>query len=325
MGLYPLFADLAGREVLVVGGGEVAARKIAALLRAGAVVRLHTHAIGHADIQAAVDAGRIECLPGQFDPAWLDTVWLVVAATDDHAFNAQLAAEAGRHRRLINVVDDAALSTYQVPAVVDRSPLVVAISSAGAAPMLARRIRERLETLLDPATGALAGLFSLHRGRIREALPDLALRRRWFERILDGRLDAVADAPHVLEASFLRELEAAAALGQVQGSVATVAAVAPDLYTLRALRALNEADLILVGPGVEDGALEPARRDASRVAVSSDAAAAAQACHEAGEGARVIYLHAQGASSRSSEVLEAACASAGVAFRRIPGVSCTIP
>ena len=321
MGLYPLFADLAGREVLVVGGGEVAARKITALLRAGAAVRMHTHAIGHADIQAAVDQGRIECLAGQFDPAWLDDVWLVVAATDDHAFNAQLAVEAGRRRRLINVVDDAALSTYQVPAVVDRSPLVVAISSAGAAPMLARRIRERLETLLDPATGALAGLFAVHRESIRKALPDLALRRRWFERILDGRLDAVAASPDALEAGFLRELEAAAAMGQVRGSVATVAAVEPDLYTLRALRALNEADLILVGPGVEEGALEPARRDATRIPVASDAVAAEQACDEATGGARVIYVHARAAFPHGSKVLEAACANAGVAFRSIPGVS----
>lgn len=325
MGLFPLFADLVGREVLVVGGGEVAARKIAALLRAGALVRMHTHAIGHPDIQAAVEEGRITCLHGDFDPAWLDTVWLVVAATDDHAFNAGLAAEAGRRRKLINVVDDAALSTYQVPAVVDRSPLVVAISSAGAAPMLARRIRERLETLLDPATGALAGLFARHRERIRAALPDLALRRRWFERILDGRLDAVAAAPEALEAAFLRELESAGASGTVRGSVSTVVAVEPDLYTLRALRALNEADLILVGPGVAGDALEPARRDATRVAVASDAAAAEHACREAGDGARVIYVHAEASPGGSSGLLEAACAGAGVPFRRIPGVSPAVP
>lgn len=325
MGLYPLFADLAGREVLVVGGGEVAARKIAALLRAGAEVHLHTRSIDHPDIQAAVDAGRIACLHGEFDPAWLDAVWLVVAATDDHAFNAALAAEAGRRRRLVNVVDDAVLSTYQVPAVVDRSPLVVAISSAGAAPMLARRIRERLETLLDPAIGTLAGLFARHRERIREALPDLALRRRWFERILDGRLDPVAADPQALEAAFLGELDAAAARGDVRGSVSAIAAVEPDLLTLRALRALNEADLILVGPEVRPEALEPARRDASRVAAGSADEVARLAVMHAGDGARVVYLYAARAGGDGIDRVEAACANAGVAFRRIPGVPVKIP
>ena len=311
MGLYPLFADLAGREVLVVGGGEVAARKVAALLRAGADVRLHTRDIGHPDIQAAVDEGRITCMQGEFDPAWLDGVWLVVAA---------LAAEAGRRRRLINVVDDAALSTYQVPAVVDRSPLVVAISSAGAAPMLARRIRERLETLLDPATGALAGLFARHRERIRMALPDLSLRRRWFETILDGRLDAVAGDAGALEATFLAELDAAGARGAVQGSVSAIAAVEPDLLTLRALRALNEADLILVGPGVRKDALEPARRDASRLDVASADEGAELAARHAREGERVVYLYVDSQAGGETGPVEAACANAGVAFRSIPGV-----
>ena len=320
MGLFPLFADLEGRQVLVVGGGEVAARKIAALLRAGAAVCLHTRVIGHPDIQQAVDQGQITVLSGEFDPAWLDAAWLVVAATDDHPFNAALAAEAGARRKLINVVDDAALSTYQVPAVVDRSPLVVAISSAGAAPMLARRVRERLEILLAPATGALAQLFARHRERIRAALPDLSLRRRWFERVLDGRLDAVAGSAQTLEAAFLAELERAGADGQVAGSVATVPAGEPDLYTLRALRALNEADLILVGPAVGQEAIEPARRDATRVTVSSDEAAASRAVEEARAGARVVYLFA-GQQAGSTAVLQAACTSAGVAFRRIPGVT----
>ncbi len=325
MALYPLFADLAGREVLVVGGGEVAARKIAALLRAGADVRIHTRAIGHPDIQAAVDQGRITCLGGDFDPAWLDGVWLVVAATDDHAFNSILATEAGRRRRLINVVDDAALSTYQVPAVVDREPLVVAISSAGAAPMLARRIRERLETLLDPATGALARLFARHRERIRAELPDLSLRRRWFERILDGRLDAVTASPEKLEAAFLEELHAAGSTLSVSGSVAAIAAVEPDLYTLRALRALNEADVIVVGPGVDAAALEPARRDATRRSVASYAAAAEMACRAAGEGARVVYLYDASHAGVETEGLGDACGKAAVAFRRIPGVSMAAP
>ncbi len=108
------------------------------------------------------------------------------------------------------MVDDAVLSTFQVPAVVDRAPLMVAISSGGAAPMLARRVRERLETLLDPSLGMLAALFGRHRERIREQLPELAARRRWFERMLDGRMDQSLGAGAAqAEEAFVGELERA--------------------------------------------------------------------------------------------------------------------
>lgn len=307
MSLYPLFADLAGREVLVVGGGEVAARKIAALLKAGALIRLHAQEIAHDDVAAWLRAGTIQRLPGEFDPAWLDVVWLVVAATDDVAFNAHLADEAGRRRRLVNVVDDAVLSTFQVPALVDRSPLMVAISTAGTAPMLARRLRERLEVMLDPGLGALAGLFGRHRARIREALPDMRARRRWFEQMLDGRIEASlgqGDAAGA-EAVFLSSLEGAAGM-DVRGSVTLV--IAPDdadLLTLRALRALNEADTIIVGRGVGERALEPARRDAHRVVADRDPVGQTMAL--ASEGAHVV-LALPRADPALAAALKVACA-----------------
>lgn len=325
MALYPLFADLEGREVLVVGGGEVAARKIAALLKARAQVRLYAREILHADVAQALADDRLERLSGEFDPAWLDAAWLVVAATDDNAFNAQLAAEAGRRRRLINVVDDAALSTFQVPAVVDRSPLVVAISSGGMAPMLARRIRERLETMLDPGLGPLAALFGRHRERIRAALPEMKLRRRWFERMLDGRLEqAQADAGSAgLETAFLGELDHAPgwASRPAPGTVALVAAAAaPDLYTLRALRILNEADVIVLAPDVARDALEPARRDATHVtALPGDEDSRVLERARAGE--RVVYMHAGTASAKGACArILAACGQASISCRDVPSV-----
>lgn len=326
MSLFPMFADLAGREVLVVGAGEVAARKIAALLKAGARVKLHAREVLHEDVACALSDGRIEQLAGTFDPAWLDAAWLVVAATDDDAFNARLAAEAGSRRRLINVVDDAGLSTYQVPAVVDRSPLVVAISSAGMAPMLARRVRERLETMLDPALGPMAALFGRHRERIRQALPDMKLRRRWFERMLDGRLDQTwADGGHErLEAAFEEQLDAAArwSSGQGAGAVTLVAAApAPDLYTLRALRALNEADAIALSPGVAREAIEPARRDAT-VLPAADDAAGPLVLGRAGAGERVVYVHAGTACAQATCArIIAACEGAGVPCRAVPSAA----
>lgn len=325
MALYPLFADLRGREVLVVGGGEVAARKIAALRKAGARIRLHARDVLHADVAQALAAGHLERLAGEFDPAWMDAVWLVVAATDDSAFNAALAADAGRRRRLINVVDDAALSTFQVPAVVDRSPLVVAISSAGMAPMLARRVREQLETMLDPALGPLAMLFGRHRDRIRQVLPELKLRRRWFERMLDGRLEQGKGGDQMeVESVFLEELGQAAdwVAQPVTGAVAVlVAAPAPDLYTLRALRILNEADVIVLSPDVPRIALEPARRDATHLQTPYEEVDAVVLQH-AGAGERVVYVHAGGAAAQAACTrLRAACGQAGVTCREVPSVA----
>ncbi|MCF5919706.1 precorrin-2 dehydrogenase/sirohydrochlorin ferrochelatase family protein, partial [Xanthomonas perforans] len=167
MPLFPLFANLQGRAVLVIGGGEVATRKVLALLKAQAHIRLYAHALSP-ELAQLLQAGRFEQMTGEFDPAWIDTVWLVVAATDDVDLNQRVAAAAGARQRLVNVVDDAELSTYQVPAIVDRDPLVIAISSAGAAPMLARRLRERLERELHASVGTLAALFARHRERIRQ-------------------------------------------------------------------------------------------------------------------------------------------------------------
>ena len=188
---------------------------------------------------------RIHRLEGAFDPCWLDGVWLVVAATDDRAFNAGLAREAGQRRVLVNVVDDAELSTFQIPAIVDRAPLLLAISSGGAAPMLARRLREQLETLLDHSLGEFAGLFARHRVTIRDRLPQLALRRRWFEQVMEGPVPVLLQSGRrqAAERAFLAALESTGNIASA-GSVLLVDAGSgdPGLVTLKALRALNRAD-----------------------------------------------------------------------------------
>jgi len=293
MPLYPLFADLAGREVLVVGGGEVAQRKVEALLHAGARVRLHALEL-HPALAACEAEGRLERLPGSFDPAWIDEAWLVVVATDDAALNAAIAARAGTRRRLVNVVDDAGLSTFQVPAVIERAPLQLAISSGGAAPMLARRLRERLETELDPALGALAGLFAAHRADIRARLPDMARRRRWFDAVIDGpvlallregRDDAAAQA-------FSAQLERADDLpGGGRASLVGTGPGDPGQLSLAALRAMNLADVLLVDPAVSEAVLALARKDAPHEPAPADpAAGAARVRAHAGAGRHVVWL-----------------------------------
>jgi precorrin-2 dehydrogenase / sirohydrochlorin ferrochelatase len=323
MPLFPLFVDLRDREVLVVGGGEVATRKIEALMRAGARVLVHAHALAPA-LDALVAEGRLQRLDGDsVDPRWIERAWLVVAATDDHALNRYLAAQAAAATRWINVVDDAALSTYQVPAVVDRDPITIAISSAGAAPMLARHLRERLEAELDPSLGALARLFARHRGRIRERLPVTRERRDWFERILAGNIQALLRAGNMDAAE--RAFEAALAEGgtpRLAGSVALVGCGdgEPGLLALRALRLLNQADLVLVGNGVARAIVDMARRDAAMEPLPADDDLAVVLSRHVEAGRRVVCLRpGSGFTDAAGRALQAALSDRGHACETLPG------
>ena len=324
MPLFPLFADLSGREVLVVGGGEVAQRKIEALLHAGAQVQVYARALNDTLAQWQAQ-GRLRRREGDFDPAWLDDVWLLVAATDDHAFNATLAAEAGSRRRLANVVDDAELSTFQIPAIVDREPLLVAISSGGAAPMLARRLREQLETQFDHALGDFARLFARYRPDIRHELPELAQRRRWFERVMDGpvlqllRTGQTEAAEQAFQSALRSSQDTPAA-----GSVMLVGAGTgdPGLLTLKALRALNQADLLVCDAAVGDAVLTLARRDATRVPMPTDEEARRNLLiHHANAGQRVVCLKPGNAFQHAPDNrLSSELIAQGIACEVIPGV-----
>jgi len=273
MSLYPLFADLTDRAVLVVGGGDVAARKILALLDAGAQVTVGAPQLNPA-LERLRDDGRIVHRAGTFEPHWLDRVWLVIAATANVHVNRRIADAAGERRLFANVVDDAELCSFHVPAVIERKPLVLAISSGGAAPMLARWLRARLETRLDHTLGALASLLADWRGTIRARQPDLAARRRFYQRLLDGRVwqwlrrgDRAG-----AERELLRTLDAAPTSAPA-GSVTLVGAGPgdPGLLTLHGLRALQAADVILHDRLVSAEVLALARRDATRIEVGKQA------------------------------------------------------
>jgi uroporphyrin-III C-methyltransferase / precorrin-2 dehydrogenase / sirohydrochlorin ferrochelatase len=269
MQLYPLFADLTDRCVLVVGGGDVAARKAAMLLRAGAKVTVGAPLLGP-ELRVLAQQGRITYRAGAYQSDWQEGAWLVVAATRSRPLNSRIAADGHAQQRLVNVVDDPGLSSFQVPAVIDRSPLLVAISSGGTAPMLARRLRERIESLLDPALGSLLQLAQRYRARIRARYTDLASRRRFYDWLHDGPVKALlrasqpAHAEHQLVAALSNRDELPS-----QGFVALVGAGPgdPGLLTLRALRALNEADVILHDELVNPQILDLARRDAEQIAV----------------------------------------------------------
>ncbi|MDI9240605.1 siroheme synthase CysG [Lysobacter sp. LF1] len=332
--LFPVFADLRGRAVLVVGGGTVALRKVTALIDAGALVRVGAPTL-NVELTALAAQGRIEHLNGTFAPRWLDGAWLAIAATDDDEVN-RAVAQAGEAQRIwVNVVDDAQASSVQIPARVDRGPVQIAISSAGAAPMLARHLREQLETQLDESLGELASLLGRERHRIRARHPQLGERRRFFDRLLSGAVPRLLRQRQRLaaEREFSALLNAPAATAR--GSVALVGAGPgdPGLLTLRALRVLNEADVILHDRLVSDDVLQLVRRDAQRIEVGKQAGnhhATQDRIHElmlehARAGKRVVRLKGGdpfvfGRGGEELEVLRAH----GIDYEVVPGITAAL-
>lgn len=333
--LFPLFVDLRQRRVLVVGGGAVAARKVVALLDSGADVALVAPALEPA-LEALVRAGRITHLGGTFQPEQLDAVWLVIAATDAPDVNRAVADAAHARQRWVNVVDDARLASAQLPARVQRGPLQIAISSGGAAPMLARHLRERFELQFDDSFGTLAQLFVELRDRIRTRLSDLSARRDFFQQVLSGPAPTLLRRGDAAGARRNIEAQLQAAPTTRRGRVALVGAGPgdPGLLTLRALRVLNEADVILHDRLVSAEVLALARRDAERVEVGKrvgeDHDATQRRIHAlliefAQAGQRVVRL--KGGDSfvfgRGGEELQALRAH-GIDYEVVPGITAAV-
>jgi uroporphyrin-III C-methyltransferase / precorrin-2 dehydrogenase / sirohydrochlorin ferrochelatase len=265
MRYFPLFLDLAGKPVLLVGGGDVAARKFSLLADAGAEVTVVSPALG-AELAAAHARAALTHHAREFAAADIEGAWLVVAATNDRAVNIAVAAAAHAARIPCNVVDDRKLSSFIMPAIIDRSPVQIAVSTGGTSPVLARLIRERLETLLDGSLGTLAAFADHWRERVKAKFSDLGARRRFLSWMLTGPVAASLRAGRTERAEDLtrRALEKDDALPQ--GHVVLVGAGPGNagLMTLQGLRALQEADVIVHDRLVSPEVLDLARRDAAR-------------------------------------------------------------
>lgn len=335
MRYFPLFADLQGRRVLVIGGGEVAERKVRLLLEAGAAITIVAPELNDT-LDALVRNGRVSLLASRFESAHLAGVLLAVAATDDRAVNAAVAA-AGRERNvLVNVVDDAELSSYIVPAIVDRSPLVIAVSTGGAAPVLARLVRAKLEVAIDESFGALAALLERWRTRLKAALPDVQRRRHVYEQAVQGPVaDRVRSRQVEAAEEELAALIAGASTAGTTGQVTLVGAGPGDagLLTLNALRTLQEADVVLHDRLVSADVLALARRDAERISVGKMAGG-----HSVGQGRihELMLEHARAGRrvvrlkggdpfifGRGGEELEFLAAH-GIAYRVVPGITAAL-
>lgn len=266
--LYGLFADLRGRSVLVVGGGKVAERKVVSLLEAGARVTLGAPQLTLRLADWAHE-GIIRHVAGRFADAWLDDCWFVIAATDDHRLNQRIARAAETRRLFINVVDDMALCSFHVPAIVDRGPLQVAISTAGAAPALGRRLRADIEKNLDESVAALIALVGRFRSQIKVRFPSMSARRRFYEKLPESKVanclrrqdeqGAEQALHHALTTTSTPTTGHVTLLGAGPGD--------PGLLTLHGLRALQTADVIVHDRLVSDAILDRARRDADLIDV----------------------------------------------------------
>lgn len=274
MDFLPIFLNVRNRLAVIVGGGAVAARKADLLLQAGASVRVVAPALA-SELAVLRDSGRIEYRAELFAPAVLDGAVVVIAATNQPAVNAAVAAAAKARGIPVNAVDDLEHSSFILPAIVDRSPIVVAVGTSGNSPVLARIVRERIEALLPPTLGRLAAFAGRWRRRVARGLATVLQRRRFWERVLSGPV-----ASHVLEGrealaefEFRRELKRSRrAESSGVGEVYLIGAGPgdPDLLTLKAARLLQQADVILYDRLVPEAVLARARRDAERIYVGKE-------------------------------------------------------
>jgi uroporphyrin-III C-methyltransferase / precorrin-2 dehydrogenase / sirohydrochlorin ferrochelatase len=275
MDYLPILLRVRSRFAVVIGGGAVAARKAELLLKCGARVCLVAPelAAGTQELlrQHPADLSHV-C--AAFAAHHLEGAALVIAAADSAAVNAQVSQLARARGIPVNVADDAQRSDFILPAIVDRSPLIVAVSSAGTAPVLARRVREQIESLLPARLGALARFAGSQRERVNQVLRP-ALRRPFWERFFgtQANLERLSDEP-VAQRAFTAELTAFSSRKDARGlgEVYLIGAGPgdPDLLTLRALQLLQQADVLLYDRLVSPAILDRARREATRVFVGKD-------------------------------------------------------
>ncbi len=273
MDYFPLFMSIKGRQCLVVGGGEVATRKIALLKRAGArVLVLSPELTG--SLSRSLEQGEITHEARAFDQINVADYALVIAATDDTAVNKQVSDVAQAANIPVNVVDNPALCSFIVPSIIDRSPVQIAVSTGGASPVLARTLRTKLETQIPSAYGELGQMLEANREVVKNAFADVDQRRRFWENILAGPIIEMVLAGQYdrAQAEIDKAIESKSDGSGETGEVYLVGAGPgdPDLLTFRALRLMQQSDVIVHDRLVSQPILDMARKDADFIYVGKE-------------------------------------------------------
>jgi len=267
---FPIFFDIKQKPTLVIGGGEVAARKVSLLLKAQSVVTVVSPELSRelADWQ---EEGRLTHIARDFDDADIEKPVLVIAATDDREVNKKVSALAQARGIPVNVVDDPALCSFITPSIVDRSPVQIAISTGGASPVLARMIRTKLEGCIPAAYGRLGALVSDFREKVKAKFTNVDQRRAFWESVLESTVADRVYSGHEDEAAeaLQKAIDAADSGPKFQGEVYLVGAGPgdPDLLTFRALRLMQSCDVMVYDRLVSPAIRELVRRDAELIYV----------------------------------------------------------
>lgn len=331
----PLFIDLKDRSCLVVGGGAVAERKSRILLRAGAFVTIVAPSIAAGTRR--LDEKRVTFIERSFSTDLLDGHRLVIAASDSEAVNQAVAGAARRSGTWCNVVDNPALSSFIFPAIVDRSPVVVAIGTSGTAPVLAQRLKTKIEAWLPARVGNLADQAGRWRGLVRKRFPDTRTRLRFWQRFFSGPIAGHLLAGRLREAehAFRSQIVEPVAVTATERGEAWIVGAGPgdpELITLRGQRLLSTADVVLYDSLVSTRILDYARKDATLLSVGKRAGGPDSQSEIndllvklVGEGKRVCRLKGGDpfVFGRGGEEV-AALAAANLQFQVVPGISAAL-
>jgi uroporphyrin-III C-methyltransferase/precorrin-2 dehydrogenase/sirohydrochlorin ferrochelatase len=330
----PIFLRLTDKACLVVGGGIVAERKIRLLQRTGASITVLAPTVT-AGLQVFIDQGQVTHQPQQYSALCIKDFWLLVAATDDAALNRLVAEDADAAGKLCNVVDDNDASSFILPAIVDRSPVIVAIGTEGNAPVLAQQLKAQIEAWIPERVGQLATQAGRWRSLVKKRFDTLRERRRFWQRFFSGPI-----AQHLLagrQAAAEKEMRAelvcdASAKTDSRGEAWIVGAGPgdPGLLTLRAQQLISRADILLYDRLVSKPILDYARKEAIFISVGKRAGAQAMSQNEINallvdlvrQGNRVCRLKGGDpfVFGRGGEEAKA-LADAGLQFQIVPGIS----
>lgn len=269
MQALPIFFNISNRLCLVIGGGDIATRKVNMLLKANGQIRLVSPSVC-AELQAMIAANKIQHLEAEFEPSQLEGACLVIAATDDEAVNEAVSMAAKAQNIPVNVVDAPALCTFTMGSIIDRSPIVIAVSSEGNAPVLARYIRTKIETMLPSAYGRIAAIAGEFRDQVKDKFNSVQARRIFWEEILQGPfVERVLSGQEQAAKIYLEDTLNNADATKKRGEVFLVGGGPgdPDLLTFRALRLMQQCDVCVYDKLVSPEVMELVRRDAELIYV----------------------------------------------------------